>query len=227
MGHVCHFNEIYHNEGATCILCSRHRTDVNFVQGLPESEEDFFPHEQLSEICEKLGFTARIKEIGACYSKLRRCNQNHQLNTTLLTSFFFIINQSHYLPVERLLRYSEVFGDGDSCKLFKKIQNIILRSNLSFPRPTIKSGVVYACNQMEIKPKYCNKILQIAISIQGEYLSHGKCSPAINTIIVTALNIFSADFKMIYIYDPCNILFVSPLSHKRMLNQLKRWSFTQ
>ena len=229
MSHICHFSELFHNEGATCMECSRSRTDERIVERLPGCDEgEYLPDEQLYEICEKLGFNARVKDIKACYRDLRKWNQNHHLNTTLLAAVYYTINHSHYLPVEKILKYSEVFEKDESCKLFETIQNIIRRSDLSFPIPSIRNCVMYTCNQIGISPKYFDKIVQITISIEGEYLSHGRCSPIINTMVATAVYIFSRDFKsQINIRDICNILFVPRPSHRRMLNQLRRWDFVE
>ena len=222
MEHECEYR--YHNEGTSCILCAYYKPDDCFIYSSMEPELVATPHEQLSEICEKLGFGAYINDVNNCFRKLRRCNNNRHLNTTLLASVYYTINQEDYLPLDSLLKFSEIFTPEDSCKLFKKIQNIIHQGNLIFPAPSVKRIVEFVCNQIGIKPKYWDEITLIANSIREMYLSHGKCSPNINCTIVTALHIFTKDLNG---YNPCHILFVPRLSHKRMVNQLRKWGFIQ
>lgn len=223
MDHKCGDSDVTHSEGVTCLVCARTQTD--FIQPI-RSQDDVDAEETVCELAGKMGVDGFIKDIALCYRKMRQYNKSLSLNIVLLASIFYTINQTHYIAVEKLLPYSENFIDG--CTLFQRIQDIIIRSKMRSPSPSIQAVVEYACNRLHIPPKYWNEIIQIADSISDMYLSHGKCRPHISNLAATAIFIFNRDLgkNEISESDLCQILHLPRPAYKRTLGQIRRWNGT-
>ena len=219
MDHKCGDSDVTHSEGVTCLVCAR--THVDFIQP-SRNQDDAYDEEMVCELAGKMGVEGFIKDIGLCYRKMRQYNKSFSLNIVLLASIFYTINQTHYIAVERLLPYSENFTD--ECTLFQRIQDIIIRSKMRSPSPSIQAVVEYACNRLYIAPKYWNEIIQIADSISDMYLTHGKCRPHISNLAATAIFIFNRNLGKKEMSNLCQILHLPRPAYKRTLGQIKRWN---
>ena len=84
--------------------------------------------------------------------------------------------------------------------LFQRIQDIIIRSKMRSPSPSIQAVVEYACNRLHIPPKYWNEIIQIADSMIPLF-GFRCCHRFVNFIMETAIFNFlkRASFALIFL----------------------------
>ena len=178
----------------------------------------------LHEIGEKLGVTAYKERVQSSYNRMRQSLPLYPLNILMLSAYYFVCNQDGFLASENLLKYAE--GSISSCKLFERIQNVILKSNLSFPRPAISNVARYACDRLFIKPRNLSEIISISNKIKKAYLFHGKCMPQTPNLVASALHIFDPKLEKSLYCTPSDILYVSSYSYKRTLTQIRKWGIS-
>ena len=214
-------DQLAHREGVSCTLCGRASADLQFAGELESPTSIAEECELLHEIGEKLGVAAYKETVQSCYNRMRQKLPIYSLNVLMLSAHYFVCNQEGYLPAENLVKYAE--GCISPCKLFERMQYVIVKSGLFFPRPTINNLTRYACDRLLIKPRNWVEITSICNKIKEAYLSHRKCMPQSSNLVAAALHIFDPRLEKSPLCKPSDILYVSSYSYKRTLTQIRKW----